>query len=150
MPAYSFLDVQAAVTGPGGIVNLGNGAQVAEEGISYEMLEDKSTLLIGADGSYMQSLHAGHGGSISVRLLKTSPTNFLLSAMYDFQRISSANWGQNVIVIRDPTRGDVITAIGASFRRTPPNTFAKAGNIIEWGFMCGRIEPLLGVGTAAL
>lgn len=147
MPAYSFIDVQASIVGPGGLVDFGMGAATAEEGIAYEMAEDKSTMVLGADGSWMQSLHAGHSGSVTVRFLKTSPNNALLSIMYDTQRLASALWGQNVIVIRDVSRGDVITAVGVAFRRTPANTFAKDGNIVEWGFICGKIEPLFGGGN---
>lgn len=148
MAAYSFLDVQASIVGPGGSVDLGMGAGTAEEGIAYDMQEDKTTMVLGADGSWMQSLHAGHAGAVTVRLLKTSPTNALLSIMYDAQRISSALWGQNTIVIRDVSRGDVITAVGVAFRRTPANTFGKEGNIVEWGFIAGKIEPLYGGGAA--
>jgi len=147
MTVYSFIDVQATIVGPGGVVDLGMGAGTAEEGISYEMAEDKGSMVLGSSGDWMQSLHAGHSGSVTVRLLKTSPTNSLLSLMYDTQRIASALWGNNVIVIRDISRGDVITAVGVAFRRTPSNTFGKEGNILEWGFIAGKIEPIFGAGT---
>ena len=148
--AYSFLDIQAAISGPGGNINLAYGAAVAEEGISYEMSEDKGTMVIGADGTPMMSLNAAQGGVFTIRLLKTSPTNGLLSAMYDFQRSSSAFWGQNVVVIRDPTRGDMITGTFVAFARQPNNTFAKAGNVMEWRFPSGILVPLLGAGVPQL
>lgn len=147
MTAYSFLDVNASIVGPGGAINLGMGAGNSDEGISYEMTEDKTTLTTGADGSFMHSLHAAQSGAVTARYLKTSPVNQLLSVMYDIQRSSSALWGQNTIVINDPTRGDVVTCVGVAFRRNPNNTYAKDGNMIEWAFIAGRIDPLLGTGS---
>ncbi len=133
--------------GPGGAFSIGSDAGVAEGGISIELAEDKDTLVIGADGSPMHSLHAGQGGTITIRLLKVSAQNFLLSTMYAFQSSSSALWGLNTIVISDTSRGDVVTCMQSAFRRQPPNLWAKDGNIIEWPFNAGRIFELLGAGT---
>ena len=145
--AYSFLDIAASIVGPGGAFPLGQDAGVAEGGISVELLSDKDTLIFGADGSPMHSLHASQGGSITVRLLKVSSTNFLLSTMYAFQASSSANWGLNTIVISDLSRGDIITCANCAFKRQPANTYATEGNIIEWAFNSGLIVETLGTGT---
>ncbi len=145
--AYSFKDCLASIVGPGGAFSLGQDAGVAEGGISIELQSDKDTLVLGADGSPMHSLHAGQGGSITVRLLKVSSTNFLLSTLYAFQSSSSANWGLNTIVISDVSRGDVITCIQCAFKRQPANTYATDGNIIEWAFNAGAIFETLGAGS---
>ncbi|MBB4017382.1 hypothetical protein GGR16_002411 [Chelatococcus caeni] len=147
MATYSFANVTAAITGPGGGFNLGNGAGASEEGISISMVEDKDTMTIGADGSVMHSLHAGKGGTVTVRLLKTSPTNARLQDLYNFQQQSSANWGNNTIVVRDPVRGDVATCRQCAFRRQPDLTYAKEGGVVEWSFNAGMIDEILGVGT---
>lgn len=138
---YSFLDTFAAITGPGGAFDLSTGT--AEEGISYTMAEEKVTSVQGADGSIMHSLHAGQMGTVTVRYLKTTPTNSLLNAMYDLQRTSSALTGQNTLVIRNPSTGDVITCTQMAFVKQPDNTYAKDGGVLEWQFR-GRIEPFLG------
>lgn len=145
--SYSFLDVMCSIVGPGGAFSLGQDAGVAEGGISVELQADKDTLVLGADGSPMHSLHAGQGGSITVRLLKVSSTNFLLSTLYAFQSSSSANWGLNTIVISDLSRGDVITGLQCAFKRQPANTYATDGNIIEWAFNAGAIFETLGAGS---
>lgn len=147
MSTYSFKDVNATILGPGGAFSLGNGAAPAEEGITVEMAEDKDTMVIGADGAVMHSLHAGQGGTITVRLLKTSPTNKLLQVMYDLQTISSALHGQNTITIINAASGDVITGLEAAFRRQPSITYAKEGGVLEWAFNVGRIFGVLGVTT---
>ena len=58
MATYSFLDVTAAIQGPGGSINLAAGAGSAEEGITIEAMEDKNIMTIGADGAGMHSLVA--------------------------------------------------------------------------------------------
>lgn len=142
---YSFLDVQAAIVGPGGTINLGAGAGVAEEGISVEPSEEIDTMQIGADGSGQHSLHANRSGRIVVRLLKTSPTNSLLSAMFAFQTASPTTHGQNTITITDVNRGDVITAQQVAFLRAPALSYSKEAGLNEWEFNAVKIDRALGL-----
>jgi len=144
---YSFMDVTASIVSPTGNFNLGYGAGNSEEGITVTMQENKNTMTLGADGSWMHSLHAGNGGTVTCRFLKTSPTNTALMAMYDSQRISSALWGQNTIMISDPARGDTIVCNGAAFQRQPNVAYAKDGGVMEWVFDCGVITTVLGDGA---
>lgn len=144
MSAYSFQDVQATLVGPTGTVNLGYGAAVAEEGISIEMAGDKNTMLIGADGEGMHSLHADKSGTLTVRLLKTSPTNATLQAMFDAQTLSSVLHGQNVIVVRNPQSGDITTARSCAFKKKPNLNYKKDGDVVEWQFDAIKIDTLLG------
>lgn len=148
MSTYSFFDVNASITGPGGSIPLGYGAGVSEEGITVEMMEDKDTMTIGADGTPQHSLHAGRGGTVTVRLLKSSPTNGLLSAMYDLQTISSALHGFNVVVINNAQSGDIITCTDVGFRKAPNVVYAKEGQFMEWPFNAGVVVSLLGTGLA--
>lgn len=146
MPAYSFTSVHATITGPGGLFQIaGDGAGNAKEGITITRAE-KNTMLIGADGSVMHSLHADKSGKVTVRLLKTSPINLQLSAMYDAQALSSANHGQNTIIVTDINRGDVYTCRQCAFAKAPDNTYAEEGNVLEWEFDAGLVDSLLGIG----
>lgn len=92
------------------------------------MAGPKNTMTIGADGEVMQSLHADKSGTVTVNLLKTSPTNKKLSLAYNAQSQSSGTWGNNVIVIRNKVSGDIITARSVAFQKQPDNANAKAGN----------------------
>lgn len=141
---YSFLNVQATLVGPGGSINLGSGAGASKEGITIDPNGDKNSMTIGADGSGMHSLHADNSGTITVRLLKTSPTNALLMAMYDFQKTSSTLWGQNVITITDSGGGDSNGARGCAFKRKTPVRYADDGQICEWSFDCIDIDTIFG------
>lgn len=148
MATYSFADVVASIAGPGGSFPLAYGAGTADEGITVAMTEEKDTMTTGSDGSVMHSLHAGKSGKFTVRLLKTSPTNALLSTLYGFQTTSSQFHGQNVLTIANPATGDLITGSLAAFAKLPNLTYAKDGGSNEWEFNVGRIDYVLGTGTS--
>lgn len=147
---YSFLDSQCAIVGPGGAFTIGGpGAGNSEEGMTVEMTEEKSTMVVGADGTPMHSLHATQGGRITIRLLKTSPVNAQLSALYAVQTVSSALHGQNTITLKNSPLGDSITGVYCAFRKFPNNTYAKEGGMLEWEFDVGILVSSLGGGGNA-
>lgn len=143
---YSFLNILGNLSGPGFSFPIGAGTGSAEEGITIEMLEDKTDLKIGADGSPMHSLRASNAGSVSVRVLKTSPLNAALNAAYNFQKASAANWGQNILRFADVQRGDVITCTDMGFARQPVIQYAKDANMNEWRFLGLVPAMILGAG----
>ncbi|HBA3651371.1 TPA: DUF3277 family protein [Escherichia coli] len=144
MATYSFMDVSASLTGVTGSIDLGYGSANSEEGITIAMSGPKNTMTIGADGEPMHSLHADKSGTITVNLLKTSPTNKKLSLAYNAQSQSSGTWGNNVIVIRNSVSGDITTARSVAFQKQPDNANAKDGNTMAWVFDCGKIDQVLG------
>lgn len=146
---YSFLDVNAAIVGPGGSFPLGSGAGAAEEGISVEPAADLNVMTIGADGLGMHSLIANKAAKITIRLLKTSPTNALLQTMLSFQRTTGANHGQNTLTITNKVSGDVITSQQVAFSKQPPISYAKEGGTIEWAFDAILTDVGLGAGVTA-
>lgn len=141
---YSLLDVSASLVGPGGVISLGAGAGVADEGISIDPIGDIGGMLIGADGSGQHSLYGDKSGRVTVRLLKTSPTNAALAAMYAFQTASAAAYGQNTLVITDNARGDVVTCRQAAFAKAPAMQYAKDAGMMEWEFNVVVIDRALG------
>lgn len=144
MATYSFLDVNAALVGPGGAINLGQGAAASEEGISIDPTGDIDSMAIGADGTPMHSLHADKSGMVIIRLLKTSPTNQKLSLMYALQTASGSTHGQNTITVANSNTQDVITCQQVAFKKAPPINYAKEGGIVEWAFNAGIIDRTLG------
>ncbi|EMG8412546.1 DUF3277 family protein [Salmonella enterica] len=144
MATYSFMDVTASLSGPTGVIDLGQGSANSEEGITQTMGGNKNTMTIGADGEVMHSLHADKSGTITVTLLKTSPVNKKLSLAYNAQSQSSATWGNNVIVIRNTASGDISTARSCAFQKQPDFNNAKEGGTVAWVFDCGKIDQLLG------
>jgi hypothetical protein len=146
MATYSFLNTNATIAGPGGIVNLAAGAAAAEEGISIEPIEDKNVMTIGADGRGQHSLIASDACKVTVRLLKTSPVNKQLNLMYLAQKQSSALWGTNVLTIANTGLGDITTITGVAFSKKPTITYAKEGGMMEWTFDGISANSVLGSG----
>lgn len=144
MSTYSFLNVQATIAGPGGTINLGYGAAVADEGITVQRAGDKNVMLIGADGEGMNTLRADKSGSITVRLLKTSPANAQLMALYNAQSLSSTTWGQNVVTVTQTGVGDLHACRQVSFKKVPDMNYKKDGDIVEWAFDAVKIDSILG------
>jgi hypothetical protein len=144
MATYSFLDVTASLTGPTGVIDLGQGSANSEEGITQTMGGNKNTMTIGADGEVMHSLHADKSGTITVTLLKTSPVNKKLSLAYNAQSQSSATWGNNVIVIRNTASGDISTARSCAFQKQPDFNNAKEGGTVAWYSTAARLTSCSG------
>lgn len=144
MPAYSFLDTNFTIAGPGGVVNLAAGAAVAEEGITIEPVEDKNVMTVGADGKGQHSLVASDARKITVRLLKTSPINAALMLMFNLQSASSALWGNNVITGTNSALGDYTVAQQVAFNKVPVLTYAKEAGFNEWVFDAIKADTILG------
>ena len=138
--SYSFLDVIATFVGPTGAFPLNSGIEAG--GITITMAADKNTMVIGANGDVQHSLHADNSAQITVKLLKTSPTNALLSAMYNLQKLSAKTWGQNVININSAIGDDVI-ATSVAFKRQPTIVYDKEGPMNEWQFDVGTVTEIL-------
>ena len=137
---YSFLDTNCSIVGPGGAFDLTGGA--AKEGITITPREDKSKLEIGADGSGLHQLRADKSATITIRLLKNSPTNALLSAMYDLQESTSSLWGINMISVNSNI-GDEISLRYVAFKKQPTVTYAEEGPMNEWEMEAVYMDMLL-------
>lgn len=134
MSAYSFMDTQCTLSSADGVVDLGYGSGVAEEGITFAMANDKNTMTIGADGQGMHSLHCDNSGQITIRLLKTSPANAKLINLYAIQKASTRKWGGNTITLNHTGSGDNHTGSKCAFKKVPDYTNAKDGQLLEWVF----------------
>lgn len=141
--AFSFADVSVAISGPNIDTTV---TGIAEEGVTIEYDGDAGLLVMGADGSGMFSERVAQNGTIRIRLLKTASYNQILSNAFYFQRGSTVNTAKNTIIVRDPVRGDLVTAQGCAFQKFPNLTFATAPGINEWAFLCQRITADLGAG----
>jgi hypothetical protein len=143
MDSYSFQDVSCSLVGPGIVASLGNGANAADEGIDVAPTGEKSTMSIGADGSGIHNLFADKSGTLTVRLLKNSPMNPVLSQAYALQTSDASLHGQNAVVITNRQTGEVITCTKVAFKKAPDLSYAKESKIVEWQFNAIRIERQL-------
>ena len=142
---YSFKNINANIAGAGGLLDLAYGAAAAEEGVTIEQIDDKNIMTIGADGRGQHSLVANDAGTVTVKLLKTSPINQGLMNMYNLQSNSSTLWGQNIITLVDSARGDTIVCQACAFKKPPQLAYAKEAGFNEWVFDSIKITRILGV-----
>lgn len=140
LKSYSFLDTNISFVSPTGAFPIGLGAE--DGGITVTMNNDKDTMQVGADGSYMHSLHADRSGVVTVTLLKNSPDNALLNAMYNAQATSAALWGQNVINIVT-SNGDAVVCTGGAFKKQPNVQYGKDAAALVWELNFGNITEVL-------
>jgi len=144
MPAYSFKDVSASLVGPTGTLSMGYGNALAEEGIEVAAAGDKNTMTVGSDGEGMHSLHADKSGQITIRVLKTSPLNQKLMAMYDAQAVSAVLWGKNLITVTNSAAADLHVGRECAFKKKPDMKYFKDGDLIPWVFDCIKVDSVLG------
>ena len=142
MAAYSFADVTASITGPGGNFSIGAGAGIASEGITIEWTAESNVMTKGADRSTLHTFVADNSATITVRLLKNSPTNGQLQAMFDLQSSEAALWGSNVIYISSKSLGEIHTATDVAFTKRPNSGFAKEPDMYEWIFHAGEVTSI--------
>lgn len=143
MDSYSFMDVSCSLVGPGVIASLGNGANAAEEGIDVAAAGDKSSMSIGADGAGIHNLYADKSGTLTVRLMKNSPMNAVLSAAYAAQTSNASLHGQNAVVINNKSTGETVTCTQVAFKKAPDLSYGKESKLVEWEFAAIRIERML-------
>ena len=141
---YSFLDTHVGFSGPTGSFSLKGGN--AEEGITIAMRADKNDLVIGADGKGMHSLRADNSATVTIRLLKNSNINALLSGAYNAQKATSTLWGQNTINVVTSI-GDTVALTGVAFKKQPTLTYAEKGGMNEWEFDAIEVTEVLGTTT---
>jgi hypothetical protein len=67
--------------------------------------------------------------------------------MFEYQRLTPANWGQNVIVVSDIARGDIVSGTQMAFMKLSDIGYAKVGGMNRWRFG-GYVIPILGLGFA--
>ena len=143
MATYSFQDVSATLVGSG-VVNFGFGAHSAKEGISIDQNEDINTMYIGADGEVMHSLKSNKSGTVTIRLMRTSPINAQLQLLFTAQTASSSLHGNNVITIRDKGNDEICVCRSCAFKRCASRNYGEDAGIQEWIFDAGKIDFVTG------
>ena len=147
--AYAFTDVVCSITGPGGSFTISEGG-VANEGITIAMTDDKTTMVTGADGYGMHSLHAARSGRVTIRIMKNSPLRRRMTDLYNYQQTSSAYTGQNTLVLSNPAWGDDHICSGGAFVKLPDMVNDREGGTMEWAMNFIYIDSKLGDGQLAL
>ena len=147
---YAFNNLSGSVVDQagGGSFSFGGGdtSGIASEGVSFVYDDPAVTKVVGADGTVMFSAHASRAGKVMMRFQQTSPINAILSEMLRFNRASSANTGQIMIVGGDIQRGDSLNAKLCAIMKHPDVSYAIEGATREWTFEVSYLDAILGAG----
>lgn len=142
---YSFLNFNCSIEGPGGLITLGSGSGAGKEGITFAPNDDINNMEIGTDGSGQHSLNGNRSGTVSVQLLKTSTTNGLLMAMFNFQRQNPRFHGQNTISGIDSISGDTHLCQQVAFKRKPDMKQGDVAGMNVWTFDAVMMDSSLAI-----
>lgn len=133
MASYSFLDVTATITGPGGAFSIKIGA--APEGITWAPSDDMNEMVVGSDGTIQHSLkESGNTGQLTLTLLKVSHVNQQLRALFESQRSTASTWGMNTITWHDRASNEDLEVTEAAFTNVPNFAVAQTGGTVTWTF----------------
>lgn len=141
MAAYSPLDVHATILGPGGVISLGWGSGLAQDGITISQSEPTNSMQTGLDGSVCHNKSESSAGTITFSFLGVSKAQSQLLKMYNLQvRVpGSLMHGKNTIVITNNATGEQIKATECAFQNISATGFKKEIDNATWTFDCGQI-----------
>ena len=135
--SYSFKDVVVLVDGIP-ITGFADG----DDAITVERNEDGYTLLIGADGDAVAMKNANRSGIATLRLLQSSSSNAVLSAILKVQ--DAGLLAPVPFAVTDPNGIDLILA-EAAYPISPPIMIYGAGhNPREWRLALPAVDMFAG------
>jgi len=142
MKAYSFNNVIMLVQG-----QEITGWPKGDDAIMCERFEDSGQHIIGVDGKMTLSISNDRSGSITFKLMQTSESNALLTAL-----ITSQENGAFVpvfIQIKNTQGGELISGTQGYITKPAKQTFGQNANETEWIITVERLD-LINTGTSEL
>lgn len=110
--------------------------------VTIEMNEDAWNLYVGSDGEGARSKSNNRSGTITIRLMQTSSSNEILSALYKSDDVGDA--GITNILIKDSSGSTLAMAENAWIRKLPAVDFARESGEREWVFESDNIQVFVG------
>ncbi len=147
---YSFAEVTCAIEGPGGRFSLSEG-NVADEGISIEMTDDKSTMTTGGHPWWdalppREPFRPDHDPPIEEQPHQQIADRFVSEAIGKQRSLGSKYY----LIGQFGLAGRPYLCAQCAFVRMPTNNNAKDGGTMEWTFNSLDIDSVLGDGIAVL
>ncbi len=146
---WSFPDFDATWVGPEGTFDVSSEG-VAAEGITIAFAEDAANPVMGAAGDGMYNLRAARHGTITIRSLKISTLNAVLSRIFATSTADSAQYGQGLLTCRNAKTGDLFVCRDCGLRKFPDSGNGVEGAAYEWVINSLRITATLGDGNPDL
>ena len=145
MASYSLANLVVGFSGPGIAVDLSSGVGYADgEILTISFKNSRNNQMVGADGTFTNSLNQDESATLEIRLQRASPANGALSEAFNLQSLSAgASWGQNAVSIRDVMRDESMLCEGVCFTKMPDISYSANAGVYVWTFDVGRARGRL-------
>lgn len=110
--------------------------------VSLEMDEDAWALYIGSDGEGARSKSNNFAGTVTIRLMQTSPSNDVLSAFAKADKLS--NSGIVPVMVKDNLGRSLFIAENAWVQKVADSEFARESGEREWVLRTEHLEATIG------
>lgn len=120
------------------------------EFVTVERDSDAFSDVVGTDGDVSRSRSSDKRGTITIKLLQTSPTNALLSALHEADLNTPGGAGVGQAVVRDRLNGATkFSANHAWIMKAPDVSLDRTATSREWKIRCADLSSFEG-GSAIL
>ncbi|MCA9508965.1 MAG: DUF3277 family protein [Myxococcales bacterium] len=99
---------------------------------------------VGADGHVVRYKSSDQRATISFNLMATSPSNKILSAIYNADLKAPNGLGVGPILIRDTQGATVFAGTQAWIQKLPKNTLGQKLGTLEWKIRVAKLEAVMG------
>lgn len=110
--------------------------------VDIEFSNDRITMEKGADGEVARVINSDDSGMITIRLQQTSPSNDVLSALFDADIISKS--AAFPVVVSDNLGTTKFVSDAAWITQYPSTSFSNGVEQREWKIQCGKLIAHVG------
>lgn len=114
----------------------------AGEFITAEYNEDAFTTVVGADGKVCRVRNANQTATITLTLMQSSPSNDVLSAAANLDRLTGN--GAGAFLLKDGRGTTLLSAQNCWVKKPPPAGFGKELGDRAWIIECDKLEGTIG------
>lgn len=114
------------------------------EFVTIEFTTDAFTSTVGSDGEVVRNRSNDYRATITVKLLQSSSSNDLLSAIYESDRLARNGAGVGALMIKDNQGRAIYTASEAWIRKHPDISFDREATSREWVIEAAELIPFTG------
>jgi hypothetical protein len=112
--------------------------------LTIEMVGDQFTDVIGTDGEIARSKTNEQRATATIRLLQTSDSNDLLSAVLNLDLKTPNGAGVGVFTVRDNQGRTILNAGEAWITKIPSVELDRGATEREWTFRLAKLEAFIG------
>lgn len=110
--------------------------------VSY--ISDQFTDVVGTDSEVSRSKTGDGRATITIRLMQTSPTNDLLSALVNSDLSTDGGAGVGAFLVTDKSGNTVLRAENAWIKKIPDVAFGRESQERAWTIMTDKLISFVG------